>query len=68
MCQLTIHHSFHPFSVLLVVAMSAIMCLQLAMFPTRIPSTAMAAGAFITCTHFKTPFKSPEFSGIVVSD
>jgi len=64
---LTIHRAFHPSPVLLLVAISGIMCVQPTMFPALKSCKAMAASAFLTCTNFETGFKLPEFSGIVVS-
>jgi len=65
MWQFTIHHSFHPSPVFLLVAISGSMCAQLTMFPMLKTCKATAAGAFLTI--FNTESKLPEFSGLVVS-
>jgi len=67
MWLLTIHSLFRPSPVLLLVAVSRIMCAQPTMFPTLKTCKATAAGAFHTSTNFETESKLPEFSGIVVS-
>jgi cytochrome c553 len=53
-------------SVLLLVAISRIPCMQLTMFPTLKTCIATGAGAFHTSTNFETGCKLPEFSDIVV--
>jgi len=67
MWLLTIHHSFRPSPVLLLVAISGITCTQPMMFPRLETCKATATGVFLTCTHFQTGSKLPEFSGTVVS-
>jgi len=67
MWLLTIHRSFRPSPVLVLAAISGIMCAHPTMFPTLKTCKATAAGAFLTCTNFETGSKFPEFSGIVVS-
>jgi len=67
MWLLTIHRSFRPSPVLLLVAISEITCTQPTIFPTLKTCKATAAGAFLTCTNFETGSKLPEVSGIVVS-
>jgi len=67
MWLLTIHRSFLPSSVLLLVAISGITCAQPTMFPTLKTWKPTAAGAFLTCTNCETGAKLPEFSGIVGS-
>jgi len=67
MWLLTIHRSFRPSPVLLLVAISVITCAQLTMFPTLKTCKATAAGAFLSWTNFETGSKLAEFSGIVVS-
>jgi hypothetical protein len=67
MWQLTIHCLFRPSPVLLVVAISGIMCVQPTMFPTLKTYKATATCAFLTCTNCETGSKLPEFSGVVVS-
>ena len=67
MWLLTIHHSFRPSPVFLLVGISGNPCAQPTMFRTLKTYKAMAAGAFLTCTNFETGSKLPEFSGIVVS-
>jgi len=67
MWLLTIHRSFHPSPVLLLVAISGIIWAHLMMFQTLKTCKATAAGAFLNCTNFETGSKLPEFSGIVVS-
>jgi len=64
---LTIHRSFRPSPVLVLVAISEIMCAQPTMFPMLKTCKATAAGAFLTCTNFETGSKLPQFSGIEVS-
>jgi hypothetical protein len=67
MWLLTIHRLFRPSPLLRLVAISGIMCLQPTMYATLKTCKATAAGAFLTCTNFKTGSKLPEFSGIMVS-
>jgi len=67
MWLLTIHRSFRPSPVLLLVAISGMTCAQLTIFPTLKTCKATAAGAILSCTNFETGSKLPEFSGIVVS-
>jgi len=67
MWLLTIHHSFRPSLVVLLVAISRMTCAQPTIFPTVKTCKATAAGAVLTCTNFGTGSKLPEFSGIVVS-
>ena len=67
MWLLTIHCSFRPAPVLLLVTISGITCVQPTMFPTLKTWKATAAGAFLTFTNFETGSKLSEFSGIVVS-
>jgi hypothetical protein len=67
MWLLTIHHSFRPSPVILLVAISGMTCAQPTIFPTLKICKAMAASAFLTCTNFETGSKLPEFSRIVVS-
>jgi len=67
MWLLTIHRSFRPSPVLLLVAIPGMTCAQPTIFPTLITCKATAAGAFLTCTNVETRSKLPEFSGIVVS-
>jgi len=67
MWLLTIHHSFRPSPVLLVVAISGMKCAQPTIFPTLKTCKATAASALLTCTIFEMGSKLPEFSGIVVS-
>ena len=67
MWLLTIHHSFHPSPVLILVVISGIMCTQPTMFPTLKTCKPTATGAFLSCTNFETGSKLPECSGILVS-
>jgi hypothetical protein len=67
MWLLTIHRSFRPSPVLLLVAISGKTCTQPTIFPTLKTCKAMAAGAFLTCTNFETGSKLPDSSDIVVS-
>jgi hypothetical protein len=67
MWLLTVHRSFRPSPVSLLVAICEITCAQPTIFPTLKSWKATAAGAVLTCTHFETGSKLPEFSGIVVS-
>jgi len=67
MWLLTIHSSFCPSPVILLLAISGITCAQLTMFPALNTCKQMAAGAFLTCTKIETKSKLPEVSGIVVS-
>ena len=64
---LTIHCSFHPSPVLLLVAISGSTCAQFTMFSTLKTCKTTACGAFLTCTNCETGYKLHEFSGIVVS-
>jgi len=67
MWLLTIHRSFGPSPVLLLIAISGIISVQPKIFPTLKTCIATAAGAILTCTNFETGSKLPEFPGIVVS-
>jgi hypothetical protein len=67
MWLLTIHRSFCLSPVILLVAISRIMCAQPTMFPTLTTCKEKAVGAFLTCSNFETEYKLPEYSGIVVS-
>jgi len=64
---LTIHCSFRPSPVLLLVALSGITWAQPTMCLTLKTCIATAASAFLTCTNSETGSKLLEFSGIVVS-
>ena len=63
----TIHCSFCPSPVLLLVANSGMTYAQPTIFPTLKTCNATAASASFTGTNFETRSKLPEFSGIVVS-
>jgi len=67
MWLLTIHCSFHPSPVLLLVSISGLTCMQPTIFPRRKTCKAMADGPFLTCTNFEMGCKLPEFSRIVGS-
>jgi len=67
MWLLTIHRTLRSSPVWLQVAISVITCAQPKMFSTLNTCTAMAAGAFLTCTYFEMGSKVPKFWGIVVS-
>jgi hypothetical protein len=67
MWLLTIHCSFCPSPVLLLIGISGIMCTQPTMYPMLKTSKATAAGAFFTDSNFETGSKLPEFSSIVAS-
>ena len=64
---LTIHHSFRPSLLLLLVHISGITHLWPTMFPTLTTSKATAAGAFLSCTNLEIGSKLPKFSANVVS-
>jgi len=64
---LTIHRSFLPSLVILLVAISGIMCAQPRMFPTLKTCKATAAGGCLPCTKFETGSKLLKVSGIVIS-
>jgi len=67
MWLLTIHRLSHRSSLLLLVALSGIICMQQTMFPMLKTCKSTVSGAFLTCTNFTTGFTLPEFSLIVVS-
>jgi len=67
MWLLTIHRSFRPSPVLLLVGISGITRAQLTMVPTLKSCKAMATSAFLTCIDLETGSKLPELSGILVS-
>jgi hypothetical protein len=67
MWLLTIHRSFCPSHVLLLVAIYRITCAQPTIFPKLKTCKAKAASGILTCTNFETGSKLSEFSGIVVS-
>jgi len=62
----TIHCTFLPSPVLLLVAISGILCAQPMMFPMLKTCKATTARSFLTCTSCEMGSKLPEFSGIVV--
>jgi hypothetical protein len=65
--QLTIHRWFHLSAVLLLVAISGMMCVQLTMFHVLKICKVTVTGAFLTCTKFKMGYKFPKFSGIMLN-
>jgi len=67
MWLLTIHCSFHPSSVLLVVAICGIQYAQLTMFPMLETYIATSAGVVFSCLNFGMRSKLAEFWCIVVS-
>jgi len=67
MWLLTIHRSFRPSPVLLLVAVSGITCVKLTMVSTEKTCKATAAGGLLICRNSETGSKLPKFSDIVVS-
>jgi hypothetical protein len=67
MLQSTFRCSFRLSPVLLLVAVSGLLCVQPTMFPTLKTCKTTPAGALLTCTNLETGSQLPKFSGIVVS-
>jgi len=61
------HCMFHPFQVVLLVALSGMWCPQLTIYGTLKTFEATASSAVIIRTNFKMESTLPKLSGIVVS-